>query len=66
MKEFENTIESILGEAMIPKKVKVVLELNAAAVKKIERLAEQDIKSLLEDEINNVDAFIDTMGYDNW
>ena len=48
------------------KKIKVVLELDAKAVKKIEELAEADIKSLLEDEINNVDAFIDVMGYDNW
>ena len=48
------------------KKIKVVLELDAKAVKKIEQLAEADIKSLLEDEINNVDAFIDVMGYDNW
>ena len=48
------------------KKIKVVLELDAKAVKKIEKLAEADIKSLLEDEINNVDAFIDVMGYDNW
>jgi 5-bromo-4-chloroindolyl phosphate hydrolysis protein len=47
------------------KKMKIVLELDAAAVLKIEKLVEQDIKTLLEDEVNNVDAFIDVMGYDN-
>jgi 5-bromo-4-chloroindolyl phosphate hydrolysis protein len=47
------------------KKIKIVLELDAAAVLKIEKLVEQDIKTLLEDEVNNVDAFIDVMGYDN-
>lgn len=50
----------------VMKKIKIELELDAKAVRKIEKLAEQDIKTLLEDEINNVDAFIDTMGYDNW
>lgn len=49
------------------KKVPVTLELSVAAVKKIERLAEQNIKELLENEINNsTDTFIEMMGYDNY
>jgi len=49
------------------KTIKVELELSAAAVKKIEALAEEDIKSILEDEINlHPNAFIEMMGYDNW
>ena len=49
------------------KKVTVTLELSVAAVKKIERLAEQNIKELLENEINNsTDTFIEMMGYDNY
>lgn len=48
------------------KKIKVMLELDAIAVGKIEAAAEGDIQSLLEDEINNnPDAFIELMGYDN-
>ena len=49
------------------KKVPVTLELSVAAVEKIERLAEQNIKELLENEINNsTDTFIEMMGYDNY
>jgi hypothetical protein len=48
------------------KKIKIELELDAIAVGKIEAAAEQDIKSLLEQEINKVDVFLEMMGYDNW
>ena len=48
-------------------KIKIELELDAKVVRKIERLTEDDMKSLLEDEINNnPDAFIEMMGYDNY
>lgn len=67
MKEFESTIKSILGEDMSMGSVIVKLQLSLDSVRKIERVAEADIKSLLEDEINNnPDAFIEMMGYDNW
>jgi len=50
-----------------PSTVTVQLVLNAKMVKKIEKLAESDIKSLLEKEINeNGEVFIEAMGYDNW
>ena len=49
------------------KKIKIELELDAAAVKKIEKLNEVSLKQLLESEINeNVDVFIEMMGYDNY
>jgi hypothetical protein len=52
---------------VMTKKVPVTLELNEAAIKKIESLAERNIKELLENEINNsTDAFIEMMGYDNY
>lgn len=66
MNKFNDLIEKLQNEELTPKKVRVELELDAAAVQKIENLAEQDIKSLLEAEINNVEAFIDIMGYNNW
>lgn len=48
--------------------VKIELELSRSAVERIERLAEADIRSILEDEINtgNGETFIEMMGYDNW
>lgn len=56
---------SILGDVM--KKIKIELELSAAAVKKIEDLNGVSLKPLLESEINeNVDVFIEMMGYDNY
>ena len=49
------------------RRVKVVLELDERAVKKIQTSAQTNIKSLLEQEINkNTDTFIEAMGYDNW
>lgn len=62
-------LEEAYGDVQIApaKKVPVTLELNERAIKKIERLAEQPIKELLENEINNsTDAFIEMMGYDNY
>ena len=47
--------------------VQITLALNADIVRRIEKGAEQDIKSLLETEINqNPDSFIEMMGYENW
>lgn len=66
MKEFENAVKSLLGEDMSMGSVVVKLQLSLDSVRKIERIAEADIKSLLEDEINNnPDAFIEMMGLDN-
>jgi hypothetical protein len=49
------------------KKIKIELELDAAAVKKIEKLNGVGLKQMLECEINeNVDTFIEIMGYDNY
>ena len=49
------------------KKIKIELELSAAAVEKIERLNGVSLKKMLECEINeNVDTFIELMGYDNY
>lgn len=45
----------------------VKLQLSLDSVRKIEQVAEADIKSLLEDEINNnPEAFIEMMGFDNY
>tara|TARA_R110000868_G_scaffold103681_1_gene285321 strand:+ start:1952 stop:2104 length:153 start_codon:yes stop_codon:yes gene_type:complete len=49
------------------KKIKIELELSAAAVDKIEKLNGVGLKQMLETEINeNVDTFIELMGYDNY
>lgn len=49
------------------KKIQIVLELNEKAVKKIEKLTEMNLKELLESEINrDVDAFIESLGYDDF
>jgi len=49
------------------KKITITLELDAIAVGKIEAAAEEELKTLLEKEINeNTDAFIEMLGYDNW
>ena len=49
------------------KKIKIVLELDAKSVKKIEKAADDNIKNLIESEINNdPDCFIESLGYDNW
>lgn len=49
------------------KKIQIVLELNEKAVKKIEKLTEINLKELLEGEINSdVDAFIESLGYDDF
>ena len=49
------------------KKITITLELDADAVETIESAADGNLKSLLEQEINeNTDAFIEMMGYDNW
>jgi len=49
------------------KKIKIELELDAKAVRKIEKLALEGINKLLEREINeNADTFIEMMGYDNY
>lgn len=67
MGKFENTVKSLLGENMDSGSIIVKLQLSIDSVRKIERTAEADIKSLLEDEINNnPEAFIEMMGYDNW
>jgi hypothetical protein len=56
-----------IQKSAVVKKISVTLELSERAIKKIERLAEQNIKELLENEINNsTDAFIEMMGYDNY
>ena len=48
-------------------KVQITLELNEEIVKKIEKLAEENLKDLLEKEINDAgDVFIELMGYDNF
>ena len=46
---------------------KITLELDAAVVEMIEKLAECNIKQLLETELSkrNVEAFVERMGYDN-
>jgi hypothetical protein len=49
------------------KKIIITLELDADAIEAIESAADENIKSLLEKEINeNTDSFIEQMGYDNW
>ncbi len=49
------------------KKVTITLELSERMVKKIEKLAEEDIKTLLEKEINeNGEEFIEALGYDDF
>lgn len=59
--------DEILEQNLAPSRVRVMLELNLDAVRHIEKLAEEDIKPLLEREINeNTEAFIEMMGYDNW
>jgi hypothetical protein len=50
-----------------PNKVTITLELDAKMVKRIERLAEESLKGLLEREINQSgEAFIEMLGYDNY
>ena len=67
MNKFNDAIKEVLGEDMSMGSIIVKLQLSIASVRKIEQAAEGDIKSLLEDEINNnPDAFIEMMGYDNW
>lgn len=45
----------------------ITLELNISAVEQIEQLTQQDIKMLLEREINKcTEAFVERMGYDNY
>ena len=47
--------------------IKITLELNAEAVKKIEDITDCKIKLLLETEINNSpDAFVERMCYNNY
>ena len=66
MNKFNDGIKEVLGEDMSMGSIIVKLQLSIASVRKIEQAAEGDIKSLLEDEINNnPDAFIEMMGYDN-
>lgn len=47
---------------------KITLELDVAVVEMIEKLAECNIKQLLETELSkrNVEAFVERMGYDNY
>lgn len=67
MNKFNDAIKQVLGEDMSMGSVIVKLQLSLDSVRKIERIAEADIKSLLEDEINNnPDAFIEMMGLDNY
>jgi hypothetical protein len=67
--KFLETIKSVseaLGETET-QKVQITLELDSSAVQKIESATEEKIKPLLEREINeNLAAFIEMMGYDNW
>ncbi len=67
--KFQDTLKSIseaMGEAET-QKVQITLELDPKAVRTIEQAAEEEIKPLLEREINeNLSAFIEMMGYDNW
>lgn len=49
------------------KKIKITIELTEEAVKAIEENAGIDIKTCLEEEINdNTYAFIEQLGLDNW
>jgi len=67
MNKFNDVIKEVLGEDMSNGSIIVKLQLSLDSVRKIERVAEADIKSLLEDEINNnPDAFIEMMGFDNY
>ena len=67
MNKFNDAIKEVLGEDMSMGSIIVKLQLSIASVRKIEQAAEADIKSLLEDEINNnPDVFIEMMGLDNW
>jgi len=68
MKTFNELINQFVSENEgASPSVIVKLQLNLDAVRKIEQMAEQDIKALLETEINNnVDTFIEMLGYDNW
>jgi hypothetical protein len=47
---------------------KIILEIPTSSVKKIEALVETNIKLLLETELSkqNVDVFIERMGYNNF
>jgi hypothetical protein len=67
--KFQETLQTIseaLGEVE-RKKVQITLELDPKAVRTIEKVAEERIKPLLEREINeNLAAFIEMMGYDDW
>ncbi len=47
---------------------KIILEIPTSSVEKIEALVETNIKLLLETELSkqNVDVFIERMGYDNF
>ena len=59
--------DKIINEQDASPSIIVKLQLNLDAVRTIEKNAEQDIKSLLENEINNnTESFIEMMGYDNW
>lgn len=59
--------DKIVNEQDVSPSIIVKLQLNLDAVRTIEKYAEQDIKSLLENEINNnTESFIEMMGYDNW
>jgi hypothetical protein len=67
MSNFNKIYKSLLKEDEAPTSIIVKLQLNLDAVRRIEKGAEQDLKSLLETEINqNTDAFIEMLGYENW
>lgn len=48
--------------------MKIMIELSEKVVRKIEKAAEEDIKTLLEREISeqNGEVFIELLGLDNW
>jgi hypothetical protein len=48
--------------------IKITLELPASSIQKIEQAADCSIKCLLQTEMSeqNVDAFVERMGWDNW
>jgi len=48
--------------------LKVSLELDVSVIAKLEEATGTNLKSLLEAELSvqNVDVFIEKMGYDNW
>ena len=67
MEKFNTVYNKIVKENEDSSVVQITLALNADIVRRIEKGAEQDIKSLLETEINqNPDSFIEMMGYENW